>query len=162
MWLKSRLKKKIITPHFQGRNCYWTNKYNQINCFFIYILLRILMDIVRDCVSWFVMLCQAFTATDFSCCLFVGLSAFSFVFSKWNKCSIRLKSGDWLGHCRIFHLFTFKELLLLYVLGIFWSPFVLWSAAQSTLLHLAESGQRVHPYTLQNSSVCFCPLWRLQ
>ncbi len=45
-----------------------------------------LMDITRDCVSWFVMLCQAFTATDFSCCLFVGLSAFSSVFRKWNKC----------------------------------------------------------------------------
>ncbi len=31
-----------------------------------------------------VMLYQAFTAADFSCCLFVALSAFSFVFSKWN------------------------------------------------------------------------------
>ncbi len=43
-----------------------------------------LMDITGD---WFssVMLCQAFTAADFSCCLFVGLSAFSFVFSKWNQ-----------------------------------------------------------------------------
>ncbi len=47
-------------------------------------------------------------------------------------------------------------LLLLNVLG--HCPFVLWSAAQSTLLHLAESGQRVYPYTLQNSSSCFCPL----
>ncbi len=37
-----------------------------------------LMDIT------FVMLCQAFTAADFSYCLFVGLSVFSFVFSKWN------------------------------------------------------------------------------
>ncbi len=88
-----------------------------------------LMVITRDCVSSFLMLCQAFTATDFSCCMFVGLSAFSSVFRKWNKCSIRLESGDWLGHCRIFHFFTFKELLLLYVLGIFWSPFVLWSTA---------------------------------
>ncbi len=30
------------------------------------------------------MLFQAFTAADFSCCLFVGLSAFSFIFSEWN------------------------------------------------------------------------------
>ncbi len=45
-------------------------------------------------------------------------------------------------------------LLLLYVLG--HRPFVLWSAVQSTLLHLAESGQRVYPYTPQNSSGCFC------
>ncbi len=65
--------------------------------------------ITRDWVSSFVMLCQAFTAADFSCCLFVGLSAFSFVFSKWNACSIGLRSGDWLGHCRIFHFFTFKN-----------------------------------------------------
>ncbi len=77
-----------------------------------------LMDITRDWVSSFVMLCQAFTAADFSCCLFVGLSflsdlsvglSFSFVFSLWNACSIRLRSGDWLGHCRIFHFFTFKN-----------------------------------------------------
>ncbi len=58
--------------------------------------------------SSFVMLCQAFTAADFSS-LFVGLSAFSFVFSKWNACSIELRSGDWLGHFRIFHFFTFKN-----------------------------------------------------
>ncbi len=32
-----------------------------------------LMDITRDWVSSFVMLCQAFTAADFSCCLFVCL-----------------------------------------------------------------------------------------
>ncbi len=60
-------------------------------------------------VSSFVMLCQAFTAADFSCCLFVGRAAFSFVFSKWNSCSIGLRSGDWLGHCRIFHFITFKN-----------------------------------------------------
>ncbi len=115
-----------------------------------------LMDFTRDWVSSFVMLCQAFTAADFSCCLFVGLSAFSFVFSKWNACLIRLRSGDWLCHCRIFHFLPSKTpgLLYLYVLG--HRPFVLWSATQSTLLHLIESVQRV--YTLQNSSGCFCPL----
>ncbi len=51
-----------------------------------------LMDITRDWVSSFVMIFQAFTAADLSC-LFVGLSAFSFVFSKWNACSIGLRSG---------------------------------------------------------------------
>ncbi len=40
-----------------------------------------LMDITGDWFSSFVMLDQAFTAADFTCCLFVGLSAFSFVFS---------------------------------------------------------------------------------
>ncbi len=68
-----------------------------------------LMNVTKDWVSFFVMLCQAFTAADFSCCLFVGLSASSFVFSKWNACSIGLKSGGWHGHCRIFHFFTFKN-----------------------------------------------------
>ncbi len=62
-------------------------------------------------VSSSVMLCQDFTAADFSCCLFVGLSAFSFVFRKWNACSIGLKSGDWLGHCRIFPFFNLQKLL---------------------------------------------------
>ncbi len=116
MRLKSRLKiikkKNYPHPHFQGCNCYWTNKYNLYIFFYIYLvenplqamtaLSLELMDITRECVSSFVMLCQAFTATDFSCCLFVGLSAFSFVFRKWNKCSIRLKSGDWLGHYSTF------------------------------------------------------------
>ncbi len=70
-----------------------------------------LTDTTRDWVSSFVMLCQAFTAADFSCRLFVGLSAFSFVFSKWNAYSIGLRSGDWLGHCRIFLFFYHQKLL---------------------------------------------------
>ncbi len=37
----------------------------------------------RDWVSSFMMLCQAFTAADLSCCLFLSISAFSFVISKW-------------------------------------------------------------------------------
>ncbi len=65
-----------------------------------------LVDITRDWVSSFMIF---FTAADFSCCLFVGLSTFSCVFSKWNACSIRLRSGDWLDHCRKIHLFTFKN-----------------------------------------------------
>ncbi len=65
-----------------------------------------LMDITRNWVSSFVMLCQAFTAADFSCSLFVGLSAFSFDFSKWNACSIGLKSRARLGHSKILHFFT--------------------------------------------------------
>ncbi len=64
-------------------------------------------------------------------------------------CSIGLRSRDWLGHCRIFHFFTFKNswvaFAVLYVLG--HHPCLLWSTAQSTLLHLAEPGQRVYPYT---------------
>ncbi len=102
-------------PHFQGLKCNWTNKYNHKYNFPFWYLFRILcrheelIDITRDWVSSFVMLCQAFAAADFSCCLFVGLSSFSFVFSKWNACSIGLRSGDWLGHCRIIHFCSFKN-----------------------------------------------------
>ena len=34
-----------------------------------------------------------------SSCLFLGHFPFSFVFCKWNACSIGFRSGDWLGHC---------------------------------------------------------------
>ncbi len=44
---------------------------------------------------------------------------------------------------------------LLYVLD-HRHQFVLWSTVQFN--HLAESGQRVYPYTLQNESGCFCLL----
>ncbi len=85
------------------------------------------------------MLCQVFTAADFSY-LFVGLSAFSFVFSKWNAAQL---GWDQEIDSAIAEYFTFLPLktpglLLLYVLG--HRPFVLWSASQSTLLHLTESG----------------------
>ncbi len=49
------------------------------------------------------MLCQACAAAIFIYCLFLGLFAFSLVFSKWNTCSLGLGSGDWLGLFRTFH-----------------------------------------------------------
>ncbi len=58
------------------------------------------------------MLCQASTATVFSSCLFLGHFPFSFVFSKWNACSIGFRSGDWLGHCITVHFFPFKNSLV--------------------------------------------------
>ncbi len=94
-------------PIFRGSNC---NLYFVENHLQAMIPLSLeIIDITRDWVSSFVVVCQAFTAADFSCCLFVGPSVFSFVFSKLNACSIGLKSGDWHGHCRIFHFFTFKN-----------------------------------------------------
>ncbi len=51
-----------------------------------------LMDITKDWVSSFVMLCQAFTAADFSYCLFVGL--LPLVLSSVIACSIGLQSGE--------------------------------------------------------------------
>ncbi len=59
-----------------------------------------------------VMLCQASTATVFISCLFLGHFPFSFVFSKWNACSIGFRSGDWLGHCITVHFFPFKNSLV--------------------------------------------------
>ncbi len=58
------------------------------------------------------MFCQASTATVFSSCLFLGHFPFSFVFSKWNACSIGFRSGDWLGHCITVHFFPFKNSLV--------------------------------------------------
>ncbi len=58
------------------------------------------------------MLCQASTATVFSSCLLLGHFPFSFVFSKWNACSIGFRSGDWLGHCITVHFFPFKNSLV--------------------------------------------------
>ncbi len=45
-------------------------------------------------------------------CLFLGHFPFSFVFSKWNACSIGFRSGDWLGHCITVHFFPFKNSLV--------------------------------------------------
>ncbi len=70
------------------------------------------IDITRRWVSSLVMLCQASTATVFSSCLFLGHFPFSFVFSKWNACSIGFRSGDWLGHCITVHFFPFKNSLV--------------------------------------------------
>ncbi len=61
-------------------------------------------------VSSLVMLCQASTATVFSSCLFLGHFPFSFVFSKWNACSIGFRSGDWLGHCITVHFLSLQKL----------------------------------------------------
>ncbi len=66
------------------------------------------IDITRRWVSSLVMLCQAV----FSSCLFLGHFPFSFVFSKWNACSIGFRSGDWLGHCITVHFFPFKNSLV--------------------------------------------------
>ncbi len=34
------------------------------------------------------------------------VSAFTLLFSWWNSCSIRFKSGDWLGQSKTFHFFA--------------------------------------------------------
>ena len=49
------------------------------------------------------MSCQTFTAAAFSCGLFVDLSAFGFVFSRWKACS------NWLRRWRNVHFFPFKN-----------------------------------------------------
>ena len=41
--------------------------------------------------------------------LVLGAFSFSFVFRKWNACSIGFRSGDWLGHCITFHFFALKN-----------------------------------------------------
>lgn len=58
------------------------------------------MDITTCWLSSLEMVCQACSAAAFSCCLFVGLSAFCSPFSHWKACSAGLRSGDWLGQWR--------------------------------------------------------------
>lgn len=56
------------------------------------------------------MLCKLFIADTFHCCLFVGLSAFSFIFSDWKACCFfLLKSGHSLGHWILLHIFALRN-----------------------------------------------------
>ncbi len=57
-------------------------------------------------VSSFEILFQAFNAANSIRYLFWGVSAFTLLFSWWNSCSIRFKSGDWLGQSKTFHFFA--------------------------------------------------------
>ncbi len=63
-------------------------------------------DITRLLVSSFEILSSAFNAANSNCCLFWGVSAFTLLFSRWNSCSFRFKSGDWLGQSKTFHFFA--------------------------------------------------------
>lgn len=99
------------------------------------------MDITKLCVSSFKMLCQAFTAAFFSCCLFVDLSAFRFVLSMWN--------AAWSGWDLVTWLLQKNSWILQYVLGHCWS--ILWSTVQSTLILLVEFEKKTRTCTLQNS-----------
>ncbi len=65
-----------------------------------------LMDITKDPPLW----CFARPLLQLTS-IVVCLWAFSFVFSKWNACSIGLRSGDWLGHCKNIALFYLQKLL---------------------------------------------------
>ncbi len=67
-----------------------------------------LMDVTRDWVSSSMMLCQAFTAADFSC-LLVGLSAFSFVFSEWNAAQSCWDQEIDLAIAEYYTFFTFRN-----------------------------------------------------
>lgn len=53
---------------------------------------------ILHCLPWDALLGVAAT---FSCCLFVGLSASSFVLSTWKASSVGMRSGPWLGHWKI-------------------------------------------------------------
>ncbi len=101
-----------------------------------------LMDITRDWVCDRALWCFARPLLQLTsvAVFFVGLSAFSFFFNKWNEIDSAIAE-----YSTFFTLKNDPFLLLLYVLG--HRPFVLCSAVQSSLLHLTESGQRVYLYT---------------
>ncbi len=95
------------------------------------------MDVTRDLVSFFVM----FTADDFSCCLFMALSAFSFVFNKWNAAqSGWVRRLTWpLQNITLFYL----QKLLGCFCSMFWFIvqlyYVDWIWADSIFLYTSES-----------------------
>ncbi len=97
-----------------------------------------LIDITKDWVFSFVMLCQTFTAVVD--CLWVFLSL---VLSSASE--MHAQSGWNQEIDRKFHFFTFKNAWVAFAVCFGSFPFVLWSAIQLTLLHLAESGQTVYP-----------------
>lgn len=45
-----------------------------------------------------------------------GHFPFRLVSSKWNACSTGFRLADWLGHCRTFHFFAFKNSLVAFAL----------------------------------------------
>ncbi len=112
----------MCLPLVKGPKVMGQNNNHKSNFHFLYLVANPLqsitawslerIDITRRWVSSLVMLCQASTATVFSSCLFFGHFPFSFVFSKWNACSIGFRSGDWLGHCITVHFFPFKNSLV--------------------------------------------------
>ncbi len=67
-----------------------------------------LTDITKDWVSYFVMLCQSLQLTSVVVCLWVFLLLVLSSASEMHTQS-GWKSDDWLGHCRIFHCFAFKN-----------------------------------------------------
>lgn len=69
--------------------------------YFIYHLATSLDWLLATFFSFLSGLCAA---DAFSCCLFLGLSTFSFVFNNWKRCSIALKSCEWLGLHKLFGL----------------------------------------------------------
>ena len=58
---------------------------------------------------WVYSLVISFTVAVVSTWLFLGCFPFSFASSKLNTCSITLRSGDWLDHCRTFHFFPLRK-----------------------------------------------------
>lgn len=91
------------------------------------------------------MLCQAFTAAPCSCCLLQGLSALSFVLSKWKTCSIVLRSGERLT-TKIYCFFALRSSWVAFAVCHY--PSVLCYQFCGTWLNCE---QILQPYTCQNS-----------
>ncbi len=86
---------------------------------------------------FFVML---FTAADFSWCLFVARSVFSFVFSEWNTAQSGLDQ-------EIHSAITFRNSWIAFAVCVGHCSFVLWSTTQSTLLHCWTWAESISLYT---------------
>lgn len=73
---------------------------------------------VNDCLMSGTQRLPDFTAAVFCSCLFLGYFDFMFAFSKWNECSVGLRSGDRFGNCRTLSVFALKKSLVDYTVSL--------------------------------------------
>lgn len=83
-----------------------------------------------------------------------------FIFFKQVKCSkIRLKSGHWPGHCRIFHFQTFKNSWAAFTLCFRSLPFCTLKCPPVKFAAFARTLQKVTLCSLQKMYLCKCESW---
>lgn len=101
------------------------------------------MDVTKCCISSLGMLCQVL-----SCCLFVGLSPFCFVFNNWKACAVGLRSHDSVGYWKEPTSFPWETLAFAVSFGSL--PICTLKCCPSSFQDLAKAEQRVQPCALHN------------
>lgn len=106
------------------------------------------MDVTKCCISSLGMLCQVL-----SCCLFVGLSPFCFVFNNWKACTVGLRSHDSVGYWKEPTSFPWETLAFAVSFGSL--PICTLKCCPSSFQDLAKAEQRLQPCALHNTSCYF-------